>query len=149
MDRTPGWVRRFLGRSDREAVSRAIADAEARTSAEIRVHLDQSCPGDPIARAVAVFGRLGMLRTAERHGVLLYVGVGDRKIAVIGDRGIHERVGAAYWDALVVAVVGELRARQPAEALTHAVQELGRALGRHFPRAPGDTNELSDQVSIS
>ena len=93
MARHPRWVRRFMSEADLDRVARAVAEAEARTSAEIRVHLDARCPGDPMAQAVKVFERLGMHRTAERHGVLIYVAVGDRRLAVIGDTGIHERAG--------------------------------------------------------
>src|SRR6185436_9157204 len=94
----PRWVRDFLSASDLDAVAAAVTAAEARTAAEIRVHLDHRCPGDPMARAVEIFERLGMHRTELRAGVLVYVAVADRKLAVIGDAGIHTRVGQAYWD---------------------------------------------------
>jgi uncharacterized membrane protein len=99
-------------------------------------------------RAVAVFERLGMHRTAARHGVLIYVSVGDHKLAVLGDQGIHERVGQAYWERLVEAVLAHFREERPRDGLLHAVAEVGAVLARHFPRRRGDVNELSDQVSI-
>ena len=137
-----------MSEEDLDAVTRAIALAEASTSAEIRVHLDHRCPGDPVARAIAVFERLGMHRTAARHGVLIYVSVGDHKLAVLGDLGIHERVGQAYWERLVEAVLAHFRDERPRDGLLHAVGEVGAILARHFPRRPDDVNELSDQVSI-
>ena len=148
MARHPRWVRAFLGEADLDAVSRAIAGEEVRTSAEIRVHLDHHCSGEAMARAVAVFERLGMHRTAARHGVLIYVSVGDHKLAVLGDLGIHERVGQAYWERLVEAVLAHFRDERPRDGLLHAVGEVGAILARHFPRRPDDVNELSDQVSI-
>jgi uncharacterized membrane protein len=148
MARHPRWVRGFLAEADLDAVTRAIGAAELRTSAEIRVHLDHRCPGEPMARAVAVFEHLGMHRTAARHGVLIYVSVGDHKLAVLGDQGIHERVGQVYWERLVDAVLAHFREERPRDGLLHAVAEVGAVLARHFPRKPGDVNELSDQVSI-
>lgn len=148
MARHPRWVRAFLREADLDAVAHAIAGEEARTSAEIRVHLDHRCPGEAMARAVAVFERLGMHRTAARHGVLIYVSVEDHKLAVLGDRGIHERVGQAYWERLVDAVLAHFRDERPRDGLLHAVGEVGTVLARHFPRRPDDVNELSDQVSI-
>jgi uncharacterized membrane protein len=133
---------------DLESVTQAIAEAEAGTSAEIRVHLDPSCPGDPMGRAVQVFERLGMHRTAERHGVLIYAAIADRKLAVIGDTGIHARVGEAYWRRVVHGMAAELGAERPRAGFVHAIRELGGMLRRHFPRRPGDVNELSDQVSL-
>ncbi len=148
MTRHPRWVRRFMSEGDLEAVAGAVADAEAHTSAEIRVHLADRCPGDAMARAVRVFERLGMHRTAGRSGVLIYVAVADRKLAVIGDSGIHERVGEAYWAGLVSAVAAHFGAERPRDGLVHALRELGETLRRHFPRRPDDSNELSDSVSV-
>src|SRR5262245_7626739 len=96
--------------ADLDAVARAVAEAESGTAGEIRVHLDARCAGDVMARAVAVFERLGMTRTAQRSGVLVYLAIEDRKLAVIGDRGVHERVGDAYWGALTGALAPHLRA---------------------------------------
>lgn len=148
MARHPRWVREFMSEADFEAVRHAIAEAEAGTSAEIRVHVDHRCPDLPIRRATAVFERLGMHRTAERHGVLVYVAFADRKLAVIGDRGIHERVGEAYWQTLVADVLAHFRQAHPRDGFLHAVRALGTALSRHFPRSPDDRNELTDEVSI-
>ncbi len=148
MARHPRWVRRFLKEADLGAIARAVAEAERYTSAEIRVHLDHRCPGDAMQRAVAVFERLGMHRTVERHGVLIYVAVADRKLAVIGDAGIHERVGEAYWRDLVTAITGHFGKEHPRAGFVHAITELGRILRRHFPRGPDDTDELANDVSI-
>ena len=148
MARHPRWVRGFLSESDLEALRRAIIDAEAGTSAEIRVHLDHRCPGDPVARAVAVFERLGMHRTALRHAVLVYVAITDRKLAVIGDEGIHDRVGQEYWDRLVAAITAHFRDERPRDGFVHAVGELGAALAQHFPRRSDDVNVLGDEVTL-
>ena len=149
MARHPRWVRGFLSAADLDAVAAAVTAAEARTAAEIRVHLDHSCPGDPMARAVAIFERLGMHRTDLRAGVLVYVAVTDRKLAVIGDAGIHARVGQAYWDRLVARILGHLRDERARDGLIDAVGEVGASLATHFPRHPDDRNELSDRVSLS
>ena len=148
MARHPKWVRAFLSEDDLAAVMRAVALAEAHTSAEIRVHLDHSCEGDALQRAIKVFEKLGMHKTAARSGVLVYISVTDRKLAVIGDKAIHERVGEAYWQGLVAAVRERLRQQQSRDGLIHALADVGRELARHFPRRPGDKNELSDDVSV-
>ena len=148
MARHPTWVRAFLSDDDLEAVARAVADAERHTSAEIRVHLDHACDGAAFQQAIKVFERLGMHKTTARNGVLVYISVTDRKLAVIGDRGIHDRVGEAYWQGLVAAVRERMSQQQARGALVHAIAEVGRELGRHFPRRPGDKNELADGVSF-
>jgi uncharacterized membrane protein len=141
-------VRAFLPDEDLKAIERAVAQAEEHTSAEIRIHLDHACPGDALQRAIKIFERLGMHKTAHRNGVLVYVSVTDRKLAIVGDTGIHERVGEVYWQGLVAGVLLRMREQGPRDGLVHAVAEVGRALGHHFPRRPGDKNELSDEVSV-
>ena len=148
MARHPRWVGALLSGDDLAAIGRAVAEAEGHTSAEIRVHLDHSCKGDALQQAIKIFERLGMHRTEARNGVLLYISVTDRKLAVIGDKGIHERVGETYWQGLVAAVRERLRQQQSRDGLIHAIGEVGRALGHHFPRRAGDNNELSNDVSV-
>ncbi len=137
----PKWIRRLLGEADFEAITRAIAAAESRTSAEIRVHLERRVPRrlfrrtpGALARAHEVFRHLGMHRAAERHGVLIYLAVEDRKLAVVGDAGIHGRVGAGHWHEVRDRMVDKLRAGAPREAIVGAIQETGRALAAHYPR---------------
>ena len=156
MARPPKWTRRFLGDADFDAIAHAIAEAESRTSAEIRVHLERRVPRrlfrrtpDALTRARVVFRQLGMHRTAERNGVLIYVAVGDRRLAVAGDEGIHGRVGDRHWHGVRDRMVERLRAGAARDAILEAIGELGRALAEHYPRRRGDVNELGDEVSVS
>jgi uncharacterized membrane protein len=156
MARRPAWVRQFLADSDFDAITRAIRIAEFRTSAEIRVHLERRVPRpllrrrpEVLDRAQHVFRRLGMHRTAERHGVLIYVAVEEHRLAVVGDDGIHARVGADHWNHVRDLLVEALRAGAPRAAMERAIEEVGRALAAHYPRRPDDKNELSDEVSVT
>jgi uncharacterized membrane protein len=148
MARRPRWLRRFLTAADLDAIAGAVTETERTTSGEIRVHLDAACPGDPLARAISVFERLRMHRTARRNGVLVYVAIEDRKLAVIGDTGVHARVPPDYWDGLARALATHFREGRPREGLLAVVGEVGRTLARHFPRDPGDRDELEDRVSL-
>ena len=155
MGKHPRWTRRFLSDEDFDAIIRAIVAAEAETSGEIRVHLERRVPrhrgdkrGDVSRRAHEVFGHLGMHRTPQRHGVLIYLALEDRRLAIVGDEGIHGRVGDLYWARVRDLMMEKLRAGAARDALLAAIGEVGRALTEHFPRRPGDVNELSNQVSV-
>ena len=141
--------------SDLEAIAEMVGEAEGATSAELRVHLERRvpraggpAPPDALGRAREVFARLEMHRTALRHGVLIYLALEDRQVALVGDEGIHARVGDAYWPQIRDLMVERLRRGEARAAVVDAVRELGRTLARHFPRQPGDSNELSDSVSV-
>jgi uncharacterized membrane protein len=152
MARHPRWVRRVFGDEDLEAMRDAIARAEAETSAEIRVHLEPRVPraaaGDALARARDVFAGLGMHRTARRNGVLIYLALDDHRLAIVGGPAIHTRVGDGYWAGVLDLMVERLRQGYRREAVLDAVAEVGRVLREHFPRQPGDTDELSDEISL-
>lgn len=149
MARHPRWVLRILTAVELDELARAIADAEAHTSGEIRIHLDAVCSDDAVTRAKAVFERLEMHRTTRRNGVLIYVAVEDRKFAVIGDEAVHTRVGQAYWEGLARTLGSELAAGRARDGLFAAVQDVGHVLRVHFPRDRDDRDELRDEVSIS
>jgi uncharacterized membrane protein len=152
--RHPRWAERLFGPDDFAAITEAVRRAEASTSAEIRVHLERRVhrwpwkPPDALRRARQVFAHLGMHLTAERHGVLIYLALEDRKLAIVGDEGIHRRVGDAYWQTVRDLMIARLAEGRALEAVLTGVAEVGRELARHFPRRPDDRNELSDQVSV-
>ena len=96
------------------------------------------------ARSRQVFVDHGVTETRERSGVLLFLSEAERRVELIADRGIHERVGAELWQALVDDVVAAIRGGQARVGLTRAVDAIGARLAQHFPPSPEDTNELPD-----
>lgn len=138
----------FLAPEEHHRITDAVAAAELRTSAEIRVHLDDLIEEDVMDHAAYVFQELGMHRTAERNGVLLYISVPGHQVAMIGDAGIHAKVGDAFWRITVDAVLAEFRNDRFAEGIMAGVHAVGEQLAVHFPRQADDRNELSDEISI-
>jgi putative membrane protein len=97
------------------------------------------------ARAEQSFLEQGVTETRERSGVLLFLSELERRVELLADRGIHERVGTEVWQALVNDVVVAIREGQAASGLTRAVDAIGVRLAEHFPPSPDDTNELPDE----
>jgi uncharacterized membrane protein len=143
--RTP--VRRLLSEQDESRVIAAIREAEARTSGEIRVHVERRCSDDAMKAARRWFRRLRMDATAEGNGILFYVAIDDRAFAVVGGAGIHAKVGDAFWEALRDALRESFAKGEPAAGLTRAIGEAGLRLAEHFPRRADDRNELPDEIS--
>lgn len=144
-----GALDKLLDRESQARVVSAIARAEAATSGEIRVHLEARCRGgDPYSRAIELFPRLGMHKTAERNGVLIYVAVRDRRLAIIGDEKIHVDVGDAFWREAVEKMRAAFRSGALGDGLVGAIEEVGRRLASRFPRRTDDRNELPDEISI-
>jgi uncharacterized membrane protein len=148
MLRRPAWVRRVFSAPDLDAIVAAVDHAERRTGAEIRVHIERRVKGDALVRAREVFAALRMHETVLRAGVLIYLALDDHKLAIVGDDGIHARVGDRYWAEIRDRMVERLRARPAREAVIATVEEVGAVLAREFPRRPDDVDELSDEVSL-
>jgi uncharacterized membrane protein len=128
---------------------KAIVAAEARSRGEVRVHVSARKVEDAQAAAARQFETLGMTRTAERNGVLLYVAPASQTFAVIGDRAIHERCGPEFWQEVASAVEEDFRAGRYTDGIVKAVTRIGDVLAIHFPRREGatDRNELPDEVT--
>ena len=141
-------ARRLLSAEDEAAVLAAIAEAERRTSGEVRVHVVARGSGDPLADARRWFGRLGMERTRERNGVLLYVAALDRSFAIAGDRGIHERVGEPFWAALRDEIQSRFRQGLFRDGLVRAISRIGDELAGAFPKRSDDQDELPNAISF-
>lgn len=140
-------ARNFFTAQEQDLVVKAIAEAELHTSGEIRVHLENFCLGSELTAARKIFTRLGMHKTRERNGILIYIATYSHKIAVIGDEGIHQKVGAAFWEQLVNGVIHKFREHRKAEALAECIIDCGKQLKTFFPRRDDDVNELNNQIS--
>ncbi len=127
---------------------RTIRDAEQRTSGEIRVFVESKCRFmDAIDRAKEIFFKLGMDKTAERNGTLVYVAIKDKQVAVFGDEGIHKRVGQQYWDEEVKKMIKHFQHQHVADGICECVKDIGEALFKNFPfNRETDKNELPDEI---
>jgi uncharacterized membrane protein len=141
-------VEDFLNASQEQAIIEAIRQAEMRTSGEIRVHLESEC-SEPVKRAQELFHLLKMDNTKEENGILFYVSIDDKKFALIGDRGIHARVGDDFWSAVRDEVLSRFRESEFQNGLIAGIELVGHKLAAHFPWEVDDTNELSDEISVS
>lgn len=138
----------YFSAAEKDQICLAITAAEKRTSGEIRVFIESSGhPFTPIARARVVFHQLQMEKTAARNGVLVYVAMKDKLLAIYGDEGIHNRVGEAFWQQEVKNMVAHFSGSQYVPGIIAIVQDIGEALATHFPfDEKGDQNELPNDI---
>jgi len=139
---------KLLSPSAEEAVIEAITQAEQQTSGEIRVHMEQMCFGEAFPRAIKLFHQLGMDKTDARNGILIYIATESRKLAIVGDEGIHAKVGQAFWDELSHILSDGFKKANYKESLVTCIQRCGELLAIHFPYTKDDKNELSNDISF-
>lgn len=131
-------------------IEQAISALEQRTSAELRVVVEQKNKSklDAIGRAEQLFSELNMQATQERNGVLIYLAFKPHHLAVVGDEGIHQKVGQAFWQAVYEAMKLPLQAGEFTQAICQGIHQVGEALAVHFPYQADDKNELPNEVII-
>jgi uncharacterized membrane protein len=138
----------FFSPEEEKMIIRSIKDAEDLTSGEIRVHLASSCPSDPVQEAQQVFIRLKMQATRERNGMLIWIAPHQKKLAIIGDKGIHEKVGGEFWEMEKDLLLHHFKNGTYAEGLCIVIKELGLKLKTFFPANGKNDNELTDEISF-
>jgi uncharacterized membrane protein len=140
--------KKFLTDDEKAQVVKAIEGAELNTSGEIRVHIESSCPGDPVGRAITVFNQLKMHRTKERNAVLIYIAWKSHKFAIIGDNGINEKVPEGFWDTEKEILLQHLKENRAADGLIAVIEMAGENLKKYFAYQSDDVNEQSNEISF-
>lgn len=141
-------AKHFFSEEQKNAIVAAIQSAEGQTDGEIRVHIEEKCPGDPMDRAAHWFEKLGMAQTDQRTGVLFYLAIKSRKFSVIGDKGIHEKVGDEFWQSVRDEMEHHFKEGHFTKGLIAAITEAGKQLKTFFPKSEGNQNELKDDISF-
>jgi uncharacterized membrane protein len=112
----------------------AIQQAELGSTGEIRVHLSRRWfERDPLKRAIKLFQRFEMNQTPQKNAVLLYLNLRKRKFAVVGDLGIHEKVGQYFWEKLAADLAEDLQSTHSENAIAKAIHTIGEGLKKYFP----------------
>jgi uncharacterized membrane protein len=141
--------RKLMKTVEVEKIKAAIAVAERETSGEVRVSVARFFWGSVRHAAESAFARLGMAKTKDRNGILFFIVPARKKFVILGDEGIHAKVGQEFWDCVAGLMSTRFRKGEFTEGLVEAIGEAGRQLAAHFPYdAAADVNELADDVDF-
>ena len=98
--------------------------------------------------AMAQFYRLGVSRTRDRSGILVYISSHERVCRVLPDVGVEAALERDTWLKAIAPIqrAGSLPPKSPRrnEELAKAIQALGPLLEKALPRREDDINELAD-----
>lgn len=119
---------------DDKRVQAAILAAEARTTGRIQVALAPRFWGDVRMAGERAFKHLHVAGAPEHNGVLFFVVPERRRFVVLGDFGIHEKVGQEFWHRTAAALRERFKAGDLTGGLIHGIEEAAKELARHFPR---------------
>ncbi len=141
-------VPNFFTEEEKLAIVQTIRQAERTTSGEVRLFVESKTKFvDAIDRAEELFFKLEMDETEHRNGVLVYVAMKDKQLALFGDEGIYEALGPAFWNEAVKEMLTDFSGDCIVEGLQKCIKKIGQVLTEKFPyEAETDKNELPDDI---
>jgi uncharacterized membrane protein len=94
------------------------------------------------------FARLGIGKTRDKTGILIYMILEERQFYILADSAINNKVTGNTWHKIKDSMQEYFLKGMFAKGIIHGVEETGKVLAEHFPVKPDDTNEISDKVII-
>ena len=88
----------------------------------------------------------GLYRTRESNGVEIYLSLFEREVVVIGDSGIHSKMGDQHWQEVRDLIIAGIKRGEARQGICGAIESCGKALAEYFPHRTDDINELPDRV---
>jgi len=126
---------KFAKKIPHDTLIGAIREAEQKTSGSIHVLISHKKVTDAVALAQKEFLRLGLNKSPQHNGVLIFVAPRSHKFAVIGDEGVHAKCGDTFWQELARAMSDYFRKSEFSDGLIHGVKKAGELLSAHFPQS--------------
>jgi uncharacterized membrane protein len=147
-------VKGFLSKQDLKDIADAIAEQEKRTSGEIRVAVRQKRSRKERSMTVEQLARhefvhLGMMKTKERTGILIFILLEAREFFILADEHINQKVVPDTWRSVAQTMAASFAKKEYRQGLLDAVRSVADHLAQHFPARPGDKNELPNTVDLS
>ncbi len=148
------FIYKILSEVELEKISEEIKRQELRTSGELKVSIKKGrnfFEKKKSIRELAIreFHRLGMANTRDRSGILFFLLLKDREFYILPDIGISEKLPQSFWDELANETEKSFREKEFFEGIVKVLKKCGDVLAEHFPRKPGDIDELSNIVELS
>ncbi len=97
-------------------------------------------------RAVRAFYEKGLYKTRKNTGILFFISLFEKKVRVLADSGIHEKIGQETLNRFALHVSRGIRDNRACDALCEAIVEAKDLLAAHFPVAKNDANDLPEDV---
>ena len=152
----PGWwARRAFRADDLTAIGAAVKASEATHRGEIRIAIEGVLPLRTLVdkqscrdRAAALFESLGVAKTREANGILIYVQLVDRRVEILADRGIAALIAQSEWEAVCRKMETAFSTGNYQGGMLDAITRISQLLVVHFPATADNPNELDDAPMV-
>lgn len=146
-------IYKFLNDDQLLRISNKIKEEEKKTAGEICVSIKENrsfLQRKKTVRKLAEeeFFKLGIDRTRDKTGIMIFFLLEGREFQILADSGINEKVSEKTWDGIRDEMQSHFLEGKFSEGIIHGVSRVGKILSEYFPVKPDDTNELSNKVVL-
>jgi uncharacterized membrane protein len=149
------YLRNTFPRVAFDNIENAIAEVERKHAGQIRFAVETALEIKPLfanlsarERAIEVFSQLRIWDTEQNNGVLVYLLLADRKVEIVADRGVHNKLGQNIWDVICKEMETAFRQGKFEEGICNGIRQVGSHLEHHYPQDGTKINELPDRPVI-
>ncbi|MGA1870335.1 MAG: TPM domain-containing protein [bacterium] len=96
--------------------------------------------------AFTSFFKKGLYKTKDHTGILIFISVFERKVWVLADTGINDKVESAVWNDIVITIIQGIKNGTQGEAICKAIDKCATILKDHFPVKADDKDELDNLI---
>ena len=144
----------FVNDDELLRITNKIREYEKLTAGEICVSIKEHKTFFQKRRSVGElakkeFARLGIGKTRDKTGVLIYILLEERQFYILADSAINNKVKENTWHKIKDGMQDFFMKGMFAKGILHGVEETGKVLAEHFPVRPDDINEIPDRVILS
>ena len=98
--------------------------------------------------AIQSFYHRNINHTADHTGILIFISMFERKVRIVADRCINDKVSQEVWQEIVTIIVSGIRGKEHGKAIASAIERCGEILAGHFPLKPGDHKDYGNDIII-
>jgi uncharacterized membrane protein len=147
------YIKKYLSKEELDEIQSAINIIEKETSGEIRLCLRlkrnfRDRKKSPREIAIGDFYKLGMDKTKDGTGVLVYIFFKERLFEIIADKNIYEKIDKSKFDFIIHAMALNFGNKNYAGGILHCLNEIGEVMKKEFPIEQDDINELPNEIVI-
>ncbi|MDR3477218.1 MAG: TPM domain-containing protein [Gammaproteobacteria bacterium] len=125
----------MLNAKERKSLHALILKTEAEVATEVHLAFYKTSDDpDVLAVAKAYFVKHKLDKNVHHNAVLIYLLEKDRKFAIVGGEGIHQKVSANYWDELSLKLSEQFKQGNFYQGLVDCITQLKNDIQRHYPK---------------
>jgi len=135
-------------------ISNKIKEMEKKTAGEIRVSIKEKKSFFQRNKTLKLlaeeeFFKLGMNKTSDKTGILIFLLLKERQFYILADKGIDEKVAPATWNSIKDKMQDMFSKGEFSKGILFGIEEVGKILSSYFPLKADDKDELSNRIIIN